>query len=122
MQKLGFVRYSIAIILFFLCLFPYPAYASYVLPYPSVMPGNRLYEIMEFLTDIKLRMAFGTLATLKLHMHVSDKKIIEAKTLFEYNQYKLALAALEHSDDHIHRVVPLLREAKIEGPDLISHI
>jgi len=74
--------------------------ADYVLPYPSFMPGNKIYKISRIVDRVKEYWYFGNLAQAKYHLSLSDKYLVEAKTLFEYKQYLLALDALTRSDDH----------------------
>ena len=83
--------------------------ADYVLPYPSYMPGNKLYRINEWWDQLQEYWYFGDIAGLKYHRAMADKYLIEAKTLFEYQQYKLAVNALQKSDEHFaHAVVYLI--------------
>src|SRR3989344_2434627 len=72
--------------------------AAYVLPYPSYMPGNKLYTFSRFFDEVGRIWNFGSIASTKYALHLSDKYLVEAKTLFEYQQYLLALDALQRSD------------------------
>lgn len=74
--------------------------AEYVLPYPSFMPGNKIYKITRVVDKLKEYWYFGNLSQAKYHLALSDKYLVEAKTLFEYKQYLLALDALKRSDDY----------------------
>lgn len=74
------------------------AASSYVLPYPGIMPGNKLYKVSEALDYVRRYYSFGDFSQLSYNLSLSDKKLVEAKTLFEYNQYPLGLKALEKSD------------------------
>lgn len=73
-------------------------YAEYVLPYPSFMPGNKLYKISHIIDKVKNFWYFGDISQIKLHMDLSDKYLVEAKTLLEYKQYLIGLNALKRSD------------------------
>lgn len=81
--------------------FPCKIYASYTLPYPGIMPGNKLYLLAEAIDYTKGFFAFGDFATFSYNLSQSDKYLIEAKTLFEYGQHELALRALKKSNLHI---------------------
>lgn len=76
------------------------SYADYVLPYPSFMPGNKMYRISRVIDNLKANWYFGNIAKTKYHLGLSDKYLVEAKTLFEYKQYLLAVDALKRSNDH----------------------
>ena len=73
-------------------------HAEYVLPYPSYMPGNKLYNLTRMIDKIENYWYFGPIAQTKYHLKLSDKYLVEAKTLFEYEQYLLAVDALSRSD------------------------
>lgn len=75
--------------------------AAYVMPYPSYMPGNRLYTLSRFLDSASKWWNFGSIASTKYALHLSDKYLVEAKTLFEYKQYLLAIDALQRSDKQV---------------------
>ncbi len=80
-----------------LCLPLGRVYAEYVLPYPSAMPGNKLYRVSRLMDTFKRYWHFGTLGQIKYRMQLADKYLVEAKTLFEYKQYSLANDALIRS-------------------------
>jgi hypothetical protein len=46
---------------------------------------------------------------------MSDKYLVEAKTLFEYRQYLLATKALKKSDKHFQKTYLFLKKAEREG-------
>lgn len=92
--------------------------ASYVLPYPGVMPGNRLYFLFSILDTIQRYYAFGDFAQFKYNLSHSDKYLVEAKVLFEYNQFPLALQALKTSDDFFKKTYPNLKSAKKHMKDI----
>ena len=94
--------------------------AAYVLPYPSYMPGNKLYTIGTLIDKIKGYWAFGTLAQTKYQMQLADKYLVEAKTLFEYHQYLLASSALARSDSAFSTLPKLVHSAKTEGKSTVA--
>lgn len=91
--------------------------AEYVLPYPSAMPGNRLYALSRLVDRLKQPFYFGSIASYKYHLILADKYLVEAKTLFEYKQYLLARDALHRSDAEFAEVPKFLASAKAEGKD-----
>ena len=77
---------------------PGVVHAEYVLPYPSYMPGNKLYAVSRIFDRLKSYWYWGNLGQFRYHLALSDKYLVEAKTLFEYKQYLLGAQALERSD------------------------
>ncbi len=111
------------IIVVFSCIFftlTQSVYAEYVLPYPSFMPGNKIYKISRIADKLKEYWSFGNLAKAKYHLGLSDKNLVEAKTLFEYKQYLLASEALKRSDEHFLKISTFLDAAAGEGKDVTS--
>lgn len=106
------------IIVFASFLWVNSVFADYVLPYPSYMPGNKAYKITRLVDTIKQYWYFGNIAQIKYHMALSDKYLVEAKTLFEYNQYLLAMDALQRSSIQFSQIYPHLAAAKKEGKDI----
>lgn len=100
MKKIVYCILSLAL-LFFVST---PVFADYVLPYPSYMPGNKLYTISKILEKAEAFWYWGAIGQTKYHMALADKYLVEAKTLFEYKQYILAVAALRESDRYISKV------------------
>lgn len=94
------------------------AHASYVLPYPSYMPGNKLYQVSRVVDQLKKYWYFGNIAQIKYHLALADKYLVEAKTLMEYNQYLLASDALLRSDRAFDTLVLHMQLAKHEGKDV----
>lgn len=92
--------------------------AAYVLPYPSYMPGNKLYRVSRVIDEAKKYWYWGNLASYRYELEQSDKALVEAKILFEYNQYLLALDALERSNIALPRVSVSLRQARDEGKNI----
>lgn len=100
-------------------LLPNNVYASdYVLPYPSYMPGHKLYRIHQIWEKFQEYWHFGDLAKFKYHRQMADKYLVEAKTLFEYHQYYLATKALEKSSSHFQKTALFLSKAAEEGKDI----
>lgn len=95
-----------------------PVFAEYVLPYPSYMPGNKLYTISRLIDRVKEPLYFGNISSYKYHLGLADKYIVEAKILFEYKQYLLATDALKRSNNEFARVPVYLILAKAEGKDV----
>lgn len=110
------MRLIIAIVLFL--SLARPVSAEYVLPYPSYMPGNKLYRTSRLIDRIKQPFYFGNLSSFKYHLSLADKYLVEAKTLFEYKQYMLAQDALMRSDQEFTYVPFYLKRAKREGKDV----
>ena len=111
--------------IFFFCLllsiafvFPANIYADYVMPYPGAMPGNKLYNMYEIADAIRGWWSFGNLTQHTYHQAIADKKLIEAKTLFEYKQYLLASEALFAYKTHIVLAKNALLAAAKEGKDI----
>ncbi|OGG24464.1 hypothetical protein A3A79_04750 [Candidatus Gottesmanbacteria bacterium RIFCSPLOWO2_01_FULL_43_11b] len=74
---------------------------AYTLPYPSYMPGHKLYKISRFLDQAKAWWYWGVKSKIKYHASLADKYLVESKTLFEYQQYLLAVDALRRSNEQI---------------------
>jgi len=93
-------------------------HADYVLPYPSYMPGNKLYKVSRIIDQVKKFWYWGSIAGVKYHLGLSDKYLVEAKTLFEYKQYLLATDALRRSDTEYIEIPQFIVRAKVEGKDI----
>lgn len=105
----------IVIALYWVFFRPVSVYASYMLPYPSAMPGNKVYAVTRVLDSLKKYWYFGDIAQTKYHLELSDKYLVEAKTLFEYQQYLLAMDALTRSDAHFVRLKDTVRSVAANG-------
>lgn len=92
--------------------------AEYVLPYPSYMPGSKLYSVSKKVEWLKSRWYWGAIGQTKYHMMLADKYLVEAKTLFEYKQYVLAINALHVSNEHINQVPKFITMGKSRGVDM----
>ncbi|MCL4359707.1 hypothetical protein M1555_00430 [Patescibacteria group bacterium] len=118
MRSLALIVISTFVFLFS-CFFVSRVYASdYVLPYPSYMPGNRLYRVSRILDGLKRYWYWGTIASIEYRMNLSDKYLVEAKTLFEYKQYLLATDALKRSDSEISYLPGLVSRGRSGGKDM----
>jgi hypothetical protein len=92
--------------------------AEYVLPYPSFMPGNKIYKITHIVDQLKRFWYWGNIAQIKYHLGLSDKYLVEAKTLMEYNQYLLATEAMNRSDSEFRQLPKYVLGAKAEHVDI----
>jgi hypothetical protein len=106
------------ILFFFQIFFCTSIYATYTLPYPSTMPGNKLYKITRLVDELKKYWFFGSIAQIKYHIALSDKYFVEAKTLFDYNQYLLAADALKRSDYQYQFISKYIAQGEKEGKDM----
>lgn len=103
------MKYFLSLFLLVL-LFSTPSlvFSEYMLPYPSVMPGNKVYRVSRIFDELKRYWSFGSIAQTKYIMSMADKYLVEAKTLFEYKQYLLAFDALNRSDNEITKLSSLV--------------
>jgi len=106
--------------LFVLGSFTPAVQASYLLPYPSFMPGNRLYRVSRILDQLKVYWYWGNIAQFKYHLNLADKYLVEASTLFNYRQYLLGIKALAESDHEINKLPETLSRAKKEHKDTLN--
>jgi len=106
--------------LFLIFLIPSSVYAqsSYVLPYPSFMPGNPLYRVNLVKEKILKYWYFGNFGQFDYNLKQSDKYLIEAKTLFEYRQFLLGYKALKKSDVYFKYLLSNLNAAKREDKNI----
>lgn len=124
-SKTTYLRLFLFFLLFtiYFLLFAFPVLASdYVLPYPGFMPGHKLYKTHQVWEKFKEYWHFGNLSKYKYYLKTSDKYLVEAKTLFEYNQYHLATQSLAKSDDYFNKAALSLYDAKKEPKDLSKKI
>ncbi len=92
--------------------------ADYVMPYPSYMPGNTMYRVSRIVDRLKYYWSWGNIAQTKYHLALSDKYLIEAKTLMEYKQYLLGSDALQRSDKEFMQLPGYVAGARKEGVDV----
>ena len=93
------------------------AESDYVLPYPGIMPGSYYYIFSQSIDYFRNWWSFGNLSQFTYHLSMADKKLVEAKTLFEYRQYLLASKALSSYQNHLKTADFFLKNAKEEGKD-----
>lgn len=91
----------VLLLLILTLMLPRAVLADYTLPYPSYMPGNKLYKISRFFDTVQKYWYWGNIASVKYHLKLADKYLVEAKTLFEYRQYLLGVDALRRSNEHL---------------------
>jgi len=101
-------------------LFPGHAWAvsSYVLPYPSAMPGSVFYKLNLIQEELLKYWYFGDFGQYKYNLQQSDKYLVEAKTLFEYKQYFLGVNALNKSNKFFSEIFPTLIQAKANNKNI----
>ncbi len=99
-------------------ILPLAVQAEYVLPYPSSMPGNKIYKITRLVDWLKNYWYWGDIAQAKYHLMLSDKYLVEAKILFEYKQYLLGDEALVRSSNEWQQIQPHLNFAKNHNKDI----
>lgn len=120
-KVIRFIKKIQIFFLLFVLLFavqPSHASSSYVLPYPSRMPGNIFYKIHLAEEKILQYWYFGDFGQFNYNLKESDKYLVEAKTLFEYNQYLLGFNAIKKSDYYFKQTLPYLLKARGEGKDI----
>lgn len=111
-------RIVILICLFFI-LSPYPIFAqsTYVLPYPSSMPGSIYYKLNLLQEKLEAVWYFGNFGQFTYNLKYADRYLVEAKTLFEYKQYLLADKALSKSNMYFQQTSISLANAEGERKD-----
>ncbi len=67
---------------------------------------------------ILVKKYFGNFGKFDYNLSLSDKYLVEAKTLFDYKQYLLAYKALEKSNHYFLNTAPYLQKATEEGRDV----
>lgn len=112
----------ILLVILLLALFTPPSLAqsSYTLPYPSFMPGSKLYVAHQVWEKIMQYWYFGNFAQFTYNLKTSDKYLVEAKTLFEYRQYLLAYQALKKSDVFFIETKKKLAQAQKENKNIVQ--
>ena len=120
MRKI-FISFSIFCYLFIVPILS-SVRAEYVLPYPSFMPGNKIYTIARIIDSIKRYWYFGNISKVKYHLGLSDKYLVEAKTLFEYKQYLLGVDALKRTTKQFQTLPLYVKQAKLEHKDMNAFI
>jgi hypothetical protein len=82
------------------------------------MPGSIFYNLGLIREQIMKYWYYGDLGQFKYNLQLSDKYLIEAKTLFEYEQYLLAYRALLKSDSYFAKTNPSLLKAESHGKNI----
>jgi hypothetical protein len=77
-----------------------------------------MYRVSRVLDRLKYYWSWGNIAQIKYHLALSDKYLIEAKTLMEYKQFLLATDALRRSDKEFMQLPAYVDGAKKEGVDV----
>jgi len=110
------------ILVFLFVLFSKPVFAesSYVLPYPSSMPGGLAYKFHLIYNAISKYWYFGDFGQFDYNLKMADKYLVEAKTLFEYKQYLLADRALKKSDSYFIKIRDSLIKAKNKNRNVVD--
>lgn len=111
---MSFVTFTMLFVVFLKPLFA----SSYVLPYPSAMPGSMSYKVHLAWEVLMKYWYFGSFGQFDYNLKQADKYLVEAKTLFEYQQYLLGDKALEKSNMYFSKTLPYLQQAKREGKDI----
>ena len=94
------------------------AQSSYVLSYPSAMPGSIFYKFNLIKDEILKFWYFGDFGQFDYTLRESDKYLVEAKTLFDYKQYLLGHKALLSSDRYFIKIKPALKSASKNGKNI----
>lgn len=94
------------------------AKSSYILPYPSFMPGSPLYKVNLIKEKILKYWYFGNFGQFDYNLKQSDKYLVEAKTLFEYKQFLLGYKALKKSDGYFKNLLSGLNAARDENKNI----
>lgn len=96
------------------------AQSSYVLPYPSSMPGSRFYQLHLIWEKIGEYWYFGNFGQFNYNLKQSDKYLVKTKTLFEYKQFLLGQKALLKSNFYFRNTKPFLLLAQKENKDIFQ--
>ena len=117
--KMKLKTVALVFLFFLICSFkPVFADSTYVLPYPSFMPGSFLYKPHLLLEEILKFWYFGNFGQFEYNLKESDKYLVEAKTLFEYNQFLEASKSLKKSNYYFQKTLPYLLLAQKEGKNI----
>ncbi|MFH1832983.1 MAG: hypothetical protein ABH816_02340 [Candidatus Levyibacteriota bacterium] len=82
------------------------------------MPGSIFYKVNLIKDKILEYWYFGNFGQFEYNQKLSDKYLVEAKTLFEYSQYLLACSALKKSNEYFENIYPNLIQAKKENKNI----
>lgn len=111
--------FTFVLLLIFVFKTPVFAQSNYVLPYPSSMPGGISYKIHLLYENVSKYWYFGDFGKFDYNLKMTDKYLIEAKTLFEYKQYLLGYNALKKSDLYSVSIMPNLVRAEKNGKNTL---
>lgn len=106
------------LISFFIMIGSVYAESSYVLPYPSSMPGSLNYKLHLIYENLSRYWYFGNFGQFEYNLKMADKYLVEAKTLFDYKQYLLGYKALQKSDVHFAKIMSSLEKANSEKKNI----
>jgi len=96
------------------------AESSYVLPYPSSMPGSLFYKVHLVFEGISKYWYFGDFGQFEYNLKMADKYLVEAKTLLEYKQYLLGYKSLQESDFYFSNILPSLMKAEKNNKNIVQ--
>ncbi|MBI2031263.1 MAG: hypothetical protein HYT08_01475 [Candidatus Levybacteria bacterium] len=112
--------FLLSIMFLFFFYSPIFAQSSYVLPYPSFMPGSPFYKINLIKDKILKYWYFGKFGQFNYNLKQADKYLVEAKTLFEYDQFLLGQKALKKSDEYFYNIRSNLDNSKANKESIDS--
>lgn len=115
-MKLVLCKVFILFLLFFLFTPRVFANSEYVLPYPSFMPGNKIYILYNAYSLATKFLYFGDFGKFNYSLKLADRNLVESKTLFDYKQYMLAYKSLKRSDEYFKRA-SLIEKVNKNGKD-----
>lgn len=82
------------------------------------MPGSKFYTINQVIERVSYFWYFGNFGKSYYYQRLSDKYLVQAKTLFEYKQHLLAYKSLLKSNQYFEKSYPYLLSAKKERKDV----
>ena len=112
------MRYLVCIIVILFFASKAHGQSTYVLPYPSNMPGSIFYNLDLIHEKISKYWYFGNFGQFDYNLKMADKYLVEAKTLFEYKQYLLGHKALRKSDEHFTKISAYLEQANRKNKNI----
>ncbi len=107
--------FATAFLLFLFFTTPTFAQSTYVLPYPSAMPGSVWYKVSLVKEMLSKYWQYGDFGQFDYNLKQSDKYLVEAKILFDYKQYLLGYSALLKSDKYFIQIPKHLESASKNG-------
>jgi len=82
------------------------------------MPGSFAYRFHLVYENISKYWYFGSFGQFEYNLKLADKYLVEAKTLFDYKQYLLAVESLGKSNYYFRKSLPSLKKAEKEGKSI----